>query len=301
MEGLASPSKGLSTEKSIAEPLVIWKSLSEPLTPMVLVLSAGNLSTDVKKAFDVLSSQVQSLGQSEGLQPFFSGLQGLISKLDRLNPIHLQELLHQFSEDGEGGLYNEVGSLLRRFHTRLVEIGDLIPEGITGLDTEEVSGMAAHLEHILEITDKAANRTLDLAEESIDSLVEDASALSNSLQEVEDLLQEKCLTIKAKKRIILIETGLKGALEHNGELQNRQNEILLAQDYQDLTGQLIQKVLGLVSSLEKDLLSLVKQFGDGKQKQKQEDAQLMNGPMAAENEQRQDQDDVNSLLSQFGF
>lgn len=262
-------------------------------------MNNSKFSTDAAAAFEVLNAQILALGSAESVHFFFDHLQGLISKLDRLNPNHLKSVLEKFSPPKEGELYNEVGSLLRRFHTRMTEIGDLIPEGITQLDEDEVSGMTGHLQHILKITDKAANRTLDLSEETLDALSEEGSELSALQVELGQLAGYSCLDEQAKKKIESVTAGVQRMLAQNTAHQNRVNNILLAQDFQDLTGQLIQKMLGLVGILENDLVSLVRQFGTVKA-QKEKDP-LLNGPLAAENEQRQDQNDIDSLLGQFGF
>ena len=90
------------------------------------------------------------------------------------------------------------------------------------------------------------------------------------------------------------------------------SEILLAQDFQDLTGQVIQKVTGLVKEVEENLLSLVVMAGHVDQltgtihdiEEKEESAEKGVGPQVKA-EEREDvvsgQDDVDDLLSSLGF
>ena len=78
-------------------------------------------------------------------------------------------------------------------------------------------------------------------------------------------------------------------------------EILVAQDYQDLTGQLINKILVIIKSLETDLAGLIVHYGTQFNQEKTTDEAPMEGPLRADDKDRQDQQDVDSLLSQFGF
>jgi len=92
------------------------------------------------------------------------------------------------------------------------------------------------------------------------------------------------------------------------------SDILLAQDFQDLTGQVIKRVTGLVQEVEENLVSLVAMAGkvdqitgtvhEGLEKEQQEDIERGEGPQMHA-EERVDvvssQDDVDDLLSSLGF
>ncbi|NOX20398.1 MAG: protein phosphatase CheZ, partial [Nitrospirae bacterium] len=62
---------------------------------------------------------------------------------------------------------------------------------------------------------------------------------------------------------------------------------ILIQEYQDLTGQIIKKVIDLTTTLEKELKNLIELFGKKTEKQKKE---------VFEN-----QGDVDDLLKEFGL
>ncbi len=95
--------------------------------------------------------------------------------------------------------------------------------------------------------------------------------------------------------------------------------VLMAQDYQDLTGQVIRRVIELVREVEDSLIHLLTVFGttedpNSKQKEKIEEVQIMDmdptqisgpeGPIMNA-ESREDvvssQDEVDDLLSSLGF
>ncbi|MGL5408257.1 MAG: protein phosphatase CheZ, partial [Shewanella sp.] len=85
------------------------------------------------------------------------------------------------------------------------------------------------------------------------------------------------------------------------------NQILMAQDFQDLTGQMIRRVIDLVMEVESNLVSMLTVFGeqppiDNQMTHKnniEAEGPIMNAAL------RQDvvtgQDDVDDLLSSLGF
>jgi chemotaxis protein CheZ len=75
-----------------------------------------------------------------------------------------------------------------------------------------------------------------------------------------------------------------------------------AQDYQDLTGQIIQKIIVLLKDLEANLVNVIRTFGvrpDGRKDAVSDD---LYGPAhAGRTSAMHSQDDVDSLLAGFGF
>ena len=85
------------------------------------------------------------------------------------------------------------------------------------------------------------------------------------------------------------------------------NQILLAQDFQDLTGQMIRRVIDLVREVENSLVSMLTVFGEQPSNAEQNSPSLdveAEGPIVNA-EKRQDvmtgQDEVDDLLSSLGF
>ena len=82
---------------------------------------------------------------------------------------------------------------------------------------------------------------------------------------------------------------------------------MVAQDYQDLTGQVIRRVITLVQDVEENLVHLIKMFGSTEEYQKAQKQDVKHegaeGPVI--DKTREDvltsQDDVDDLLSSLGF
>ena len=87
----------------------------------------------------------------------------------------------------------------------------------------------------------------------------------------------------------------------NDSIQTKLTNILVAQDYQDLTGQVIHKVMNLLNTLQDDLAELIKRFGQVYQEAEEVDQIALEGPLSEDDENKSSQDDVDSLLKEFGF
>src|ERR1700728_2181218 len=110
------------------------------------------------------------------------------------------------------------------------------------------------LAHVLRLTDDAAHRTMDLVEQCCplaDQLAEEAERLIG-LQAADESAQQ------LKPRITAF---LKQAGTSMAAVRSNLAEVLLAQGYQDLSGQIIRGVMTLVDELEEALVELLRIAG----------------------------------------
>ncbi|MGL6296114.1 MAG: protein phosphatase CheZ, partial [Plesiomonas sp.] len=111
-----------------------------------------------------------------------------------------------------------------------------------------------------------------------------------------------------KTLCIELDTFLKLTQQQSDQLRTQLTEILMSQDFQDLTGQIIRRVTGLVGEVEQHLITIMKSFGMPENEQPEEitreQAISAEGPIH-DREKRSDvvqnQDDVDDLLSSLGF
>jgi chemotaxis protein CheZ len=77
-------------------------------------------------------------------------------------------------------------------------------------------------------------------------------------------------------------------------------EIMIAQDFQDLTGQIIKKVIQLIAEIENQLVMILKIFGVKLESRPQPGA--LSGPQIKKRETMvSGQSEVDDILNQFGF
>lgn len=115
-----------------------------------------------------------------------------------------------------------------------------------------------------------------------------------------------------------IEDFLSRSLHDSDQLSANLNEIMMAQGFQDLTGQVIKRVMSLIADIENNLLKLVVMAGQvdrvvgiehpvealRKKQKKEKNISTGEGPQVRADKQDDvvsDQVDVDDLLSSLGF
>ncbi|HLJ76840.1 MAG TPA: protein phosphatase CheZ [Acidobacteriaceae bacterium] len=136
----------------------------------------------------------------------------------------------------------------------------------------EIPDARARLVHVINMTDEAAHRTLDLVEQSgplAERTAHGAAALMetvsgyrsrvNGVQGLEAAAQSLDALLPLLKDL---ERFLPAARADSELIRRNLADVLLAQGYQDLTGQIIRSVMKLVGELESALENLARLSGD---------------------------------------
>ncbi|KMQ74935.1 protein phosphatase CheZ [Marinobacter subterrani] len=221
-------------------------------------------------------------------------------------------LINELSEVRDQSLYREVGRLTRSLHEaiRNFQIDPRNAEQQEALS--KMTDASDRLEYVVQMTGEAANRTMDLVEATMplaNAIREEAGALRDEWQR---LRRREMQPAEFRELYGRIDRFFAGMTTDADTMYANLSEILLAQDFQDLTGQVIQKVTTLVKEVEEQMLSLVVMAGHVDQltgtvhqiEERQESAEKGVGPQIKADE-RDDvvsgQDDVDDLLSSLGF
>lgn len=219
--------------------------------------------------------------------------------------------LQQMQNVRDRGLYQEVGRLTRALHDAITNFHI---DSKQGEDISEMADATDRLSYVVELTDKAANKTLDLVEDSLpvaDALKQEASELKT---EWERLVQRSMTPDEFRALYWRLDEYFKRLDKDASQLSGNMTEILMAQDFQDLTGQVINKVTGLVKEVEASLVDLVFMASQveaitgivtkGEETDKAADMNMKgHGPQidVAKEDVVASQDDVDDLLSSLGF
>lgn len=221
-------------------------------------------------------------------------------------------LLDKLMTQHEKELYQELGRLTRDFHDALKNFQ--LDDRLTDLAEDEIPDARERLNYVLTMTDQAADRTLTAVEASLplcDGLAKECASLSSDWER----FTHRDMDAKEFRGLSL---RLKGFLANSNasvhSLRENLNEVLMAQDFQDLTGQIIKRVVTMVEELEASLVNLIRISG---QKLKTEPAETTKpasddskdtrceGPVvpgvAGDLDVVSGQDDVDDLLSSLGF
>lgn len=206
-----------------------------------------------------------------------------------------QRLSHQdVAEPGHTSnaapVYERLGMIVRALHDTLREIG---VEGVLADAACEFPSARERLLHIASLTEKAANVVIGKVEET-GPMQERLAQTAASLALEWDATPDGQAELVARTRNFLAETQA-GC----GIARMALSEIMMAQDFQDLTGQLIKKVVTVMERTENDLLKLlIDASPPGALPQRREEVTA--GP-GAPGGVALDQHSVDNLLADLGF
>ena len=166
------------------------------------------------------------------------------------------------------------------------------------LAQRQVPDARHRLAHVLRLTDDAAHRTMDLVEQCgplADKTAQEAGRLI-ALQDADGSSRQ----LKPQITAFLKRTGTSMAV-----VRSNLAEVLLAQGYQDLSGQIIRSVMTLVDELEQALGELVRIAGpDGEARFSAGNTTRGHGPVVPginHGHAVSGQQDVDALLSDLGM
>lgn len=222
-------------------------------------------------------------------------------------------VVNNINEVRDRTLYDEIGKLTRALHESIKNIK-------TGDELSEESGMGQasdKLAYVVEMTDKAANRTMDLAEESMPLNSENLDGAIELQEQWQKFLRKELKPNEFRDLTKKIDAYLSQTQINSKKISSQLSDILLAQDFQDLTGQVINRVTKLVSEVETRLVDLVAMAGEvdritgntHSEVHQTETPQEDDKKIIAEGPQIdtsldgvvEGQDDVDDLLSSLGF
>lgn len=200
----------------------------------------------------------------------------------------------------EPGMFKELRQLTGDLQKALERFS--VESRLQDIAENEIPDARARLIHVMKMTDEAAHRTLDLVEQSgplAEATAQEAAALIESLE--------------ARRSQGGLDTEIASSVEKflplarsNSELIRRNlADVLLAQGYQDLTGQIIRSVMKLVEELEVALANLARLSGDVVEHATMGEAESAGqGPVVpgvTKGEIASGQTDVDALLSGLGM
>ena len=198
-------------------------------------------------------------------------------------------------------VFNRIGHMARTLHDTLGQLGydKLVEQTVTALpDAKD------RLAYVVNLTEQAACRVLnatDIAGPLVDDIENGAAALGERWDKA---FANQLGVVEFKQLAEETRAYLKDQLPTKTRATHAQlTEIMMAQDFQDLTGQVIKKVVALAQDLEAGLMGALLDVLP-ETRRTEEVASLMNGPVVNA-EGRTDvvvnQEQVDDLHDSLGF
>ncbi len=228
----------------------------------------------------------------------------LVAKLEADDQEGAEKLLVELAPQTDSSdLFHEVGRLTRELHDAIN--GFLLDEKVTELAEKDIPDAGERLRYVITMTEQSANTTLSLVENSI-PMTDEMSAKADALSEEWKRFKGRELSVDDFRVFSKdLEAFLSLVGEHTGQLHKNLTEVLMAQGFQDITGQIIRQVINLVNDVEAKLVQLVRISGAHIPEMNAEKGEVkLAGPAVPGVEQGdmvQGQDDVDELLSSLGF
>jgi len=192
-----------------------------------------------------------------------------------------------------------VGHMTRALHDSLRGLGlDKLVEKAAS----DIPDARDRLDYVARLSEQAAKRVLDATDTAgpLQDAVESRSAeLRTSWQALLDGGNEGDWRALAQRSIAVMAENERAAAATRAELMN----IMLAQDFQDLTGQVIGKITSIAQDLEKQLVQVLVDFAPSEIR-RELDSGLLNGPQIKPEgnlEVVANQGQVDDLLDSLGF
>jgi chemotaxis protein CheZ len=184
--------------------------------------------------------------------------------------------------------YERLGGIVRQLHDALRSLGyDAQLRRIA----DEIPDARDRLAYVGQMTEAAANKVLNL--------VDGASPGCEEIAERTEQLGEKLRSPSAAGGGPLL-ADCADYVAHVGSFAETQRavltDIMLAQDFQDLSGQVIGKIIDIITRTERQLLDLLVHSGPNEPAL---EAEALEGPQIPEKAMKQD--DVDDLLASLGF
>ena len=153
------------------------------------------------------------------------------------------------SDDKPTEMFNQLGAITRQLHDALTELGYTpVLKGTV----DELPDARSRLEYIARLTGEAAEKVLNR--------VDEAKAAQSRVIEHSQQMLDTIKGVPGLKWAMPELTEWSEKIQQSAELTDQHlTDIMMAQDFHDLTGQVIKKVVALAGTIEEQLLHLLLQ------------------------------------------
>jgi chemotaxis protein CheZ len=231
--------------------------------------------------------------------------QQLVTLLEAGDQSSADDVIRELAGPLQRELFEEVGKLTRQLHSALMDFQ--VDNRLVELANTEIPDAKERLNYVIEMTEQAANKTMDAVEECIplaDSIIINIHSVSPKW---EKLMRRDIALDEFKSLCHDVQSLMSHSQHDSNRLRELLNEVLMAQDFQDLTGQMIRRVIDLVREVENNLVSMLTVFGDtatestpvAEKNKIEAEGPIMNAELRED--VVTDQDEVDDLLSSLGF
>lgn len=199
-------------------------------------------------------------------------------------------------------MYERLGNIVRVLHDSLRELG--YDRSLSDV-ASQIGDAQSRLEYVAALTEQAANKVLNAVDEGLPA----QAALATKALAMERrwaALPASDMPRADFKALVLESQNFAAETARAAEIEKaRMLDIMMAQDFQDITGQLIKKILVITTTVEAELAQLLREHAPVEHKPSlpapvsERTPELMAGPGIPGTAMQQD--GVDDLLDSLGF
>jgi len=202
-------------------------------------------------------------------------------------------LAPQMAAGASPEVFKQLGLITRQLHDTLNQLGVMpkLQQAANGLPDAR-----SRLSYIAQKTGDAANKVLN----SVDMAKAEHHSISAQTRRMAAAIVADPVKAVATGAVMNFVKDVEASTER---IDAHLTDIMMAQDFHDLTGQVVAKVVALASDLEDSLVKLLVQAAPAEQAQRVESS-ILNGPVVnpeGRTDVVADQSEVDDLLATLGF
>ncbi len=205
----------------------------------------------------------------------------------------LDTLAPEMAAGASPEVFHQLGLITRQLHDTLTQLG-VMPRLQSA--AEGLPDARSRLSYIAQKTGDAANKVLN----SVDMAKAEHLSISKETRRIAELIVADPVKAVATGAVMNFVGDVEAATER---IDRHLTDIMMAQDFHDLTGQVVAKVVALAADLEDSLVKLLVQAAPAEQAQRVEST-ILNGPVVnpeGRTDVVADQGEVDDLLASLGF
>ncbi len=205
----------------------------------------------------------------------------------------LSELAPQMAAGASPEVFHQLGVITRQLHDTLTQLG-VMPK--LQIAADGLPDARSRLNYIASKTSDAANKVLN----SVDQAKADHAHISSETRRIAEAIVRDPVKAVASGAVMNFVGDVEAA---TARIDAHLTDIMMAQDFHDLTGQVVAKVVSLATELEDSLVKLLVQAAPAEQAQKVE-AAVLHGPVVnpeGRTDVVKNQAEVDDLLASLGF
>jgi chemotaxis protein CheZ len=190
-------------------------------------------------------------------------------------------------------VFQQLGSITRLLHDTMQQLG-VMPK--LQIATDGLPDARSRLTYIASKTADAANKVLN----SVDQAKAEHASIADATRKMGELIVANPVKAVASGAVL---NFVQEVEQSTARIDAHLTDIMMAQDFHDLTGQVVAKVVNLANDLEDSLVKLLVQVVPPDQREKV-DPSVLHGPVVnaeGRTDVVTDQGEVDDLLASLGF